>query len=570
MDPVFRRASRLTAAFAVVALIASACGGSSATPAPASETPSQDGGTATGAPASQPAESQAAGTPKMGGKITTAIEGEPASVDPAFDYDFVSGLATSSITEPLLVFCEQDTKVCPNLAESYTISPDGLTYTLKIRQGVNFSDGTPMTVDDVVFSLNRIRDPELGSYVGWMLGKVKDVQAPDASTVVITLSEPDALFEYALASTAAHVVSKAFVTKAGKDYGTAAVGSIGTGPFTLAEWKTGDYQRLVRNDNYWNKANGGPYLDEITIKILPEPTTRVAGLQTGEIDYLINNVPSDQYATVQQAEGVNLSFIPSYYGEWITFNTQAAPFDNVRIRQAMNYAFDKKSVRQLYYGTDALDTKSTLVNPTLWTFEKDAWQSAWDQLPSYDQDLEKAKALLAESGVADQLNGKTIAYYESTPSIKGAAEAFIADMAKVGITIEAKKITYQESVSMQFGDHTDYDIFLGSWGSDFPDPSGNLRPNFASENTVAGGANASNYKNATVDELLTKQNALPNDKAQRAQLLIQAQQIIADDSAVIVTAYPGWPLAVSKKLGGVEAYSLWYWQSLFKNLYINE
>ncbi|MEI7744718.1 MAG: ABC transporter substrate-binding protein [Chloroflexota bacterium] len=564
MDPV-RRGSRLFAVVAVMALIATACGGSSATPAPtpaATGAAPSDGGGATSAPASAP------GTPTMGGKIVTAIEGEPASVDPAFDYDFVSGLATSSITEPLLIFCENDTKVCPNLAESYTISADGLTYTLKLRQGVQFSDGTPMTVEDVVFSLNRIRDPQLASYVGWMLGKVKDVQAPDATTVVITLTEPDALFEYALASTAAHVVNKAFVTKAGKDYGTPAVGSIGTGPFKLAEWKTGDYQKLVRNDNYWNKANGGPYLDEITIKILPEPTTRVAGLQTGEIDYLINNVPSDQFATVQQIDSVNLSFIPSYYGEWITFNTQAAPFNNVKVRQAMNYAFDKKSVRQLYYGADALDTKSTLVNPTLWTFEKDAWQAAWDKLPSYDQDLEKAKALLAESGVADQLNGKTIAYYESTPSVKGAAEAFIADMAKIGINIEARKVTYQESVSMQFGEHTDYDIFLGSWGSDFPDASGNLRPNFASENTVAGGANSSNYKNPAVDKLLAEQNTLPNDKAKRAALMIQAQALIAEDSAVIVTAYPGWPLAVNKRLGGVEAASLWYWQSLFKNLYI--
>ena len=99
----------------------------------------------------------------------------------------------------------------------------------------------------------------------------------------------------------------------------------------------------------------------MTIKILPEPTTRVAGLETGEIDYLINNVPSDQYATVQAMDNVNLQFAPSYYGEWITFNTQEAPFDNVKVRQAMNYAFDKKAVRQLYYGPDTPDTKATLV-----------------------------------------------------------------------------------------------------------------------------------------------------------------------------------------------------------------
>jgi peptide/nickel transport system substrate-binding protein len=563
MDPEHRRGWRLAACTAVIAIVATACGGTTPTTGPAASAPAASGGIATSAPATA-----AAGTPQTGGKIVAAIEGEPTSLDPAFDYDFVSGLATSSITEPLLVFCENDTKLCPNLAESWTSSSDGLTYTLKIHEGVKFHDGSPMTVDDVLFSLNRIRDPKLGSYVGWMLANVSDVKAPDASTVVITLSKPDALFEYALASTAAHVVSKAFVEKNGDKYGKPEVGSIGTGPFKFAEWKTGDYQRLVRNDDYWNKANGGPYLDEITIKILPEPTTRVAGLQTGEIDYVISNVPSDQYETVRSIEAVNLQFVPSYYGEWITFNTAVAPFDNVKLRQAMNYAFDKKAVRQLYYGTDALDTKATLVNPTLWTFEKDAWQTAWDQLPAYDYDAVKAKQLLDESGVASQLNGKEIAYYESTPSVKGAAEAFIEAMGKLGVEIKARKVTYQESVALQFGAHNDYDILVASWGSDFPDPSGNLRPNFASENIVAGGANASAYTNPKVDELLSQQNALPTDKAKRAQLLIEAQKLIAEDSPVIVTAYPGWPLATSKRLGGVEAASLWYWQSLFKNVYV--
>jgi peptide/nickel transport system substrate-binding protein len=571
MDSIRRRWGRLAVLVSVVAIVAAACGGSTATTAPST------GGTSSSAPASAGAATAGpatagptpAGGPTQGGKLVAAIEGEPTSVDPAFDYDFVSGLATSSITEPLLVFCKDDTALCPNLAESWDVSPDGLTYTMHIRQGVMFHDGTPMTVDDVVYSMNRIRDAKLGSYVAWMLASVADIKATDDKTVVITLSAPDALFEYALASTAAHVVNKAFVEKNGSKYGTPEVGSIGTGPFKFAEWKSGDYQRLVRNDNYWNKANGGPYLDEITIKILPEPTTRVAGLQTGEIDYMVAEVPSDQYATVQGIDNVSLTFIPSYYGEWITFDTQKAPFDNVKIRQALNYAFDKKAVRQLYYGPDALDTKATLVNPTLWTFEKPAWQAAWDALPAYDQDLVKAKQLLDDSGVADQLNGKEIAYYESTPSVKGAAESFIDSMGKLGIEIKARKVTYQESVALQFGPHNDYDIFVGSWGSDFPDPSGNLLPNFASANTVAGGSNASNYKNPAVDDLLNQQNAIPTDKVKRAQLMIEAQKIIAEDSPVIVTAYPGWPLAVNKRLGGVQAASLWYWQSLFTSVYVN-
>ena len=542
---------QLPALGVVLALLASACGGSNASQSPTSDA------------------SGGAGTPKTGGSITVAIEGEPASMDPAFDYDFVSGLAVGSMTEPLLKFCENDQKLCPNLAESWTASPDGKTYTLKIRQGVKFHDGSIMTVDDVVFSLDRIRDPKLASYVGWMLAKVKDVTAPDATTVVITLSEPDALFEYALAATAAHVVSKKFVEANGDKYGKPEVGSMGTGPFKFVEWKSGDHQTLARFDDYWDKANGGPYLDQITIKIIPEPTTRVAGLQTGEIDFIVNNIPSDQYATVKAIKDVNLTFTESYYGEWITFNTKKAPFDNVKVRQALNYAFDKKAVRELFYGADAAPTKGTLVNPSLWTFEKDAWQAAWDQLPAYDVDLAKAKQLLDESGVADQLNGTEIAYYDSTPSIKGAAEAFIDSMSKLGITIKARKVTYQENVALQFGPHNDYDILVASWGSDFPDPSGNLRPNFASENIVTGGANSSAYENKQVDELLAKQNTLV-DKAERAKLLIEAQKLIADDSVVIVTAYPGWPLAVNKRLAGYSVSSLWYWASLFKDVYVKE
>ena len=558
------RRSHLPIPVVILALVVMAC-----SPAPSQAPGATTGPAVTTAPgATQAAAPTAAAGPAKGGSITVAIEGEPASMDPAFDYDFVSGLAVSSVTEGLLKFCENDTKLCPNLAESYTVSPDGKTYTLKIRQGVKFHDGSTMTVDDVVFSLDRIRDTKLASYVGWMLANVADVQAPDPSTVIITMTKPDALVEYALAATSAHVVNKKFVEANGDKYGTPEVGSIGTGPFKFVEWQSGDHQKIARFDDYWDKT-AGPYLDDITIKIIPEPSTRVAGLQTGDIDYIINNIPSDQYATVQGMADVNMTFTDSYYGEWITFNTQKPPFDNVKARQAMNYAFDKKAVRELFYGADAEPTKATLVNPSLWPTLGDtaAWQTAWDALPAYDYNQATAQQLLDESGVKDQLQNTEIAYYESTPSIKGAAESFIDAMGKLGVTIKARKVTYQESVALQFGKHDDFDIIVASWGSDFPDPSGNLRPNFASENSAAGGANVSSYRNTAVDDLLAEQNTLV-DKTQRANLLIQAQKLIADDSPIIVTAYPGWPLAVNKRLAGAEAASLWYWGSLFKDIYV--
>jgi peptide/nickel transport system substrate-binding protein len=518
-----------------------------------------------------PAAALGQGEPQVGGSITVAVEGEPASVDPAFDYDFVSGFATSSITEPLLRFCENDTALCPHLATDWTVSDDGLTYTLTIREGVMFHDGTEMTVDDVVYSMNRIRTHDPASYVQWMLANVADITAPDEHTVVITMSQPDALLEYALASTAAHVVNQEVVEAveaAGDVYGSPSVGSIGTGPFKFQEWVSGDHQTLVRNDDYWDKESGGPYLDEVVIKILPEPTTRVAGLETGEIDYILKDVVSDQFETIRGFENVDLSFSPSYYGTWIAFNTTVPPFDDVRVRQALNHATDKAGLRALYW-PDTPDTKATTTYPGLWLFEKPLWEAAWEELPAYDYDLEEARRLLDESGVADQLNGKRIVYYESTPSVKGIAESFIDSMSQLGITIEAQKVTYAENIGMQFGTHDDYEIFVGQWGSDFPDPSGNIRPNFGSENIAAGGANVSNYANPRVDELLAAQN-VTLDKTERANALIEAQAIIAEDSPYVVVDNPPWPLAINKRVQGAVAGPLWYWNSLFKDIWVTE
>ncbi len=205
----------------------------------------------------------------------------------------------------------------------------------------------------------------------------------------------------------------------------------------------------------------------------------------------------------------------------------------------------------------------------MWTFDQPDWQTAWDTLPAYDQDLEKARQLLDESGVADQLNGKTIAYYESTPSIKGIGESFIDSMSKLGIDIKAAKETYQEAVNLQFGAHDDYDIIVGSWGSDFPDPSGNLRPNFASENIAEGGANASAYTNPEVDELLAQQNSLV-DKTERAKLLIQAQALIAEDSPVISVTNPGGRSPSTSGSRARRSTPLWYWGSLFKDLWVTQ
>ena len=162
-------------------------------------------------------------------------------------------------------------------------SEDGLVWTYKLHQGVTFHDGSAMTADDVVYSLERIRNPDVGAYVGWMLGSVDTIEKVDDYTVTVTLKNNDAFWQYVTATTAGHVISKAFAEAHPDDIGKPDVGVIGTGPFKFESWSSGDQIVLTRNDDYWDKANGGPYLDTVTFKILTDATTRTAGLQTGEL-----------------------------------------------------------------------------------------------------------------------------------------------------------------------------------------------------------------------------------------------------------------------------------------------
>jgi peptide/nickel transport system substrate-binding protein len=500
------------------------------------------------------------------GELVVALQGDIVAIDPAFSYDFTSSAVVNQVTEGLLKFNNGET-LEPNLAERWE-NPDPLTYIYYIRQGVTFQDGSPMTVDDVIFSMERTRNPDTGSYVGWMFSNVDTIEKVDDATLKVTLTQPDALWQYVPATTGGHVISKAHYEANQANYGKPEAGALGTGPYKFVSWSTGSEVVVEKYDGYWNKANGGPYLDRVIYKILPEATTRVAGLQTGEIDLVIgtDGAPADQLPIIQTMDNVTLTFTDSYYSNFLAFNTQRPPFDNVKVRQALNYAVDKKLLTQnLYPIADAVTAARAVdVMPRLWTFEKDKWAAAYEALPAYDIDMEKAKALLEESGVADQLNGTVITTDENPLSL-GMALALQAAVAELGYQMEVNKVTYQESTTLAFGGARDYDIISNAWGSDFPDPSGNLLPVFHSRYLGDGGSNFGNYVNPEVDKLLDEQNSL-TDTAARTDLMIQAQQIIAEDSAWIVVMHPKQVFVLSNKFEGYTITPLWYWDPFIKDI----
>ncbi len=514
------------------------------------------------APAAATEESSVAPPAASGGEIVVGLEGDIVAVDPAFNYDFTTSQVVNQIAEGLLKF-ENGSTLAPNLAESWE-NPDPLTYIYKIRQGVTFHDGSPMTMADVIFSMERHRNPDTASYVGWMYDKVDKIEPVDDWTLKVTLKEPDAFWRYVPATSAAHVISKAHFEANAENYGKPEAGAIGTGPFKFVSWSAGSEVVIERNDNYWNKANGGPYLDRITYKILPEATTRVAGLQTGELNMVVWALPADQLPVVQQMEKVNLTMSDSYMNDYISFNCQRPPFDNVKVRQALNYAVDKAQVVKTLQGEAALLGRAVPVGPRIWAFEKELWQEAYDALPAYEKDLEKAKQLLAESGVADQLNGKVITTDEN-PVRLGQALAFQAAAAEIGVQLEVSKVTFQENTTLEFSGERNYDILVNNWGADFPDPAGNLVPLFHSSNTGDGGANAQNYKNPDVDKLLDEQGKLI-DQTERAKLMIQAEKLIAADSPMIMFDHPKMPMALDKAYTGYDMSPLWYWEAFMTNV----
>jgi peptide/nickel transport system substrate-binding protein len=419
-----------------------------------------------------------------------------------------------------------------------------------------------VTIDDVLFSMERVKDPKTASYVGWMYQSVKSITKVDAQTVKVTLTKPDALWQYVGATTGASIIKKSYALEQGKKFGKPDGGVMATGPYKFTSWTTGQEVVIERNDTYWNAKAGGPYLDKITFKIIPEPTTQIAGLKTGEINLLIG-VPLNLLPVAKGISSVTTVLEPSFLFDFIGFNTGRKPFNDVKVRQALTLAFDKQKLFDAIVKDAGTFPKNTPVNPALWIAEKAKWDAAYKALPDGKYDLAKAKALLASSSAKKGFTATITT--DNGPVHLNAAIALQSAAKNLGITLNVKKVTVEELNTKSFSKDRDYDIIVQMWGSDFPDASGNLRPLFASANRGDGGSNFANYSNPKVDALLEQQNQL-TDPAKRAQLMIQVQSILANEVPMIVLNYQKNIAAISKNYKGFKLNPLWYWDGFLKDV----
>ncbi|MFT4041010.1 MAG: ABC transporter substrate-binding protein, partial [Thermomicrobiales bacterium] len=290
--------------------------------------------------------------------IVFALEGDVRGLEPALSYDFTANPVVCNISEGLMMFTPAG-GLEPLIAESVE-QPDEVTYIYKLRDGVVFSDGTPVTADDVLASIARVRDPEVAGPLAWMYdGPGATVEKTDDKTITITLETASALFRYVTATTAGHVIPAAAIEEFGLDL---LRNPRGTGPYQFVKWDAGSEIELAKNPNYWQE--GKPYFDSLTFKVVSEGTTRVTGLKNGDIDAFFA-LPPDQIGTVAGFENADLQEVVGYTINCMAMRTDSPPFNDVNIRKAVAHAINVPEIMTAIVGDTGVQSHNTAVPPDM-------------------------------------------------------------------------------------------------------------------------------------------------------------------------------------------------------------
>lgn len=481
-----------------------------------------------------------------GNSLVFALEGSVRGIEPALAYDFTANPVVCQITEGLMQFTDGG-GIEPLLAESYD-HPDALTYVYTIRQNIPFHDGTIMTPDDVVASVARVRDKDVAGPMQWMYDPV-DTITVDGQKVTVTLKSASALYQFVAATTAGHVVPKAAIEEFGLDF---TVHPVGTGPFKLVSVDLASEIVLEKNPDYWQ--TGLPYLDGVTFRIVEEGTTRTTALKTGEIQAM-TAVPADQIEVVKGFADIEFQEVVGYTITHLSYRCDKPPFDDVKVRQAVAMAIDMDSIITNLVKDTGVRAHNTAV-------PADMPGSAEDQLQAVPFDLEGAKALLAQTAVADGFSTQIHVTAPNdiwVPTVLAVQEA----LKELNIDVEIKQYPYGDFITLQ--QSGDWDgIMHWQWGSDFPDAAGMLLPVYLST-SIPPQNNHARYSNPEVDKLLQDSEA-ELDVEKRNGMLVQIQQLISADQPEIFVDHFKWFMPINKSLTGYTLRPLWYWDAFAREL----
>lgn len=434
-----------------------------------------------------------------------------------------------------LVARTDDMQVVNELIEEWT-QIDDLTYEAKLRQGVQFHSGDEMTAEDVKFTFDRLTKE--GGMEGQtsprqsLLGPLADTEIVDDYTVRFKLSAPWPILRAYLPFQ--QIVSKAFVERVGTE--GMATETNGTGPFKLVEWRRGDSIILERFDDYYGGAPdlppvGPAGVERVIFRIIPETSSRVAALLAGEVD-IIDNLPVTDIATVEANPNTKVLTTNGTRSFFADLNTTIPPFDDVRVRQAVNMALDRDLIVERVLGGLAVPLHG-LISPQSYGYKTD--------LEPWPYDPEGARALLAEAGFPDGID----VILDTDAANRETAEAVAALLSQNGIrtTVQIWELNVMQSTWRE-PDGGGRHMQFRSWGDGALDPVGIFDPVLR----TAGRGNFSGYSNAEVDALLTAAES-ETDADLRSQMYQDAQAIVREEAPLLFLWLPQDVYGASARLG---------------------
>ena len=551
-----KKKSLFLVAVMVSSLILSACGGNKAaepskgaTSAANGETTAPKGGTA-------------------GLDLAVQVGPDPETIDPALNSAADSANMIMHAFETLLIV-DKDNKIVPGQAESYEVSDDGLTYTFHLRDGLKWSDGTPLTANDFVFSWKRLSDPNVAAPYGEdMLGYVKGYQeaaagnidalgvsAPDDKTFVIELSVPCVYFIKIVTHATMVPVQKTSVEANGEQWSLKPETYISNGPLKMIEWVPGSHVTFAKNDNYWNA-------DKVTINtlkfvLMEDANAAYSAYRTGEVA-MIKDVPTEEIPSLQGNEEFHVA--PNVGVSYLDFNNQKEPFTNPDVRKALSLAIDRDYVSNTVMqgiGAPAGNfVPQGVSDAESGTYFEDVTRKNnggdFFNIKNHEEDLKKAKELLAKAGYPDGKGFPVVEYMTNDAGHNKAVAEYLQNCWKeLGINMDIKIVEWGTFAPTRRAG--DYLTARDAWSLDYDDPS-----NLLNLLKSTSGNNSAQYKNPELDKLLDEANATLDVKEHYAKLH-EAENMILEDAAIAPLNYRNEFWLQNTKLKGTWYSPFGYW-----------
>lgn len=474
-------------------------------------------------PSASPTASAQSGEPSYGGSVTVGIAQDLDSLDPHKAVSAGVSEVMFNIFEGL-VKASSDGEVNPAVASDYTVSEDGLTYTFTLRDGVTFHNGEAVTVEDVVYSLERCAGSENdGVALITAFSNVTDIQAPDQDHVVITLAQPSLEFIYSLTAAIIPAGSGEAMSQA----------PVGTGPFRFVSYTPQDSLVMEKYDGYWGQA---PYLDQVTFRIITNSDTLVMSLQSGSLDMAIH-VPNTQVSQVEGQFNVvedTMKLVQALY-----LNNDVAPFDDVRVRQALCYAINVGQIIELVGDGAGVQVGSTMYP----AFSKYYLEQLNDAYPT---DVDRARDLLAQAGYPNGFSMDITVPSNYTQHVQ-TAEVIAEQLKAVGVTANLVPVEWETWVSQVYQGRDFQATVCGVAASDMTAREMLIRYVSDYQN------NFINFDDSEYDQVVT-QAVTALEEAEQETLYKRALTILSEQAASVWLQDLCDLTVMRRELGGLKLY----------------